>query len=184
MASCDGDGLCYVKNDAPFPFVGNLAVRTTEFSTAAVTVLEDRQVSLPAGAGAILWFASHSVAAVNGTTHVLEAVVVGADGREASKNVIPFAEPGKMRLAKSMATVVVADEANADGTVDIDVSASHVAMYVTLTTLAHGRFSDNAFLLGSNGKLQTVVQFIPFGKLDLSMLKSSLRVEDVSSYQQ
>ena len=62
---------------------------------------------------------------------------------------------------------------------DITVTADHVAMYVTLTTLAHGRFSDNAFLL-DDGK--ATVQFIPFGDLDLATLKASLRIEDASTY--
>ena len=69
----------------------------------------------------------------------------------------------------------------ADGSVDIDVTADAVAMFVTLTTLADGRFSDNAFLIDGSGK--ATVQFVPFSPVDMGKLRSSLRAEDVSAYQ-
>ena len=74
-------------------------------------------------------------------------------------------------------------------------------MYVTLTTLAQGRFSDNTFPLFSATYLSDsncatpnlgpavstetitrVLKFIPWGQLDMSLLQSSLRVEDLSLY--
>jgi hypothetical protein len=51
--------------------------------------------------------------------------------------------------------------------------------YVVLTTLAHGRFSDNAFLLLPGN---TIVTFVPFAPLDLPTLTSTLRVEHVAQY--
>ena len=61
----------------------------------------------------------------------------------------------------------------------VALASSAVALFATLTTLAHGRFSDNAFLLLPVGK---TVQFVPFGELDLDTLKSTLRVEHVATY--
>ena len=52
-----------------------------------------------------------------------------------------------MALPKANVKFTVATVANVDGTVDITVTTDKVAVYVTLTTLANGRFSDNAFLL-------------------------------------
>ena len=43
-----------------------------------------------------------------------------------------------------------------------------------MTTLAHGRFSDNAFAMAAG---RWKVSFIPFGRLMLDELRSSLRVE-------
>ena len=52
-----------------------------------------------------------------------------------------------MALSKANVQFKTATEANvADGSVDITLTTDKVAVYVTLTTLADGRFSDNAFL--------------------------------------
>ena len=81
--------------------------------------------------------------------------------------------------------VKTADKANADGTIDITVTSDKVALWVTLTSRAQGRFSNNAFLLPATSK---TVQFIPFSSkstdatTDLAALKASLRVEDLSMY--
>ena len=52
-------------------------------------------------------------------------------------------------------------------------------MFVHLSTLAQGRFSDNSLLLLPG---LTAVSFLPWGPLDLPLLKSSLRVEHVQLY--
>ena len=54
-----------------------------------------------------------------------------------------------------------------------------VAVWVTLTTHAHGRFSDNAFLMQPGSR---VLKFFPFEGFELSELKSTLRVEHVATY--
>ena len=51
---------------------------------------------------------------------------------------------------------------------------------MTLTTAAHGRFSDNAFEMIGGSKL---VQVIPFGELDRAGLTKTLRVEDLAQHQ-
>ena len=66
-----------------------------------------------------------------------------------------------------------------DGTVPITLTSDAVALYVTLTTLAQGRFSTNAMTLRPGS---TTVSFLPFGALDRALLTSSLRVEHVKSY--
>ena len=40
----------------------------------------------------------------------------------------------------------VAPNKNADGTVDVMVTTDNLALYVTLTTLAQGYFSENAYV--------------------------------------
>lgn len=64
-----------------------------------------------------------------------------------SDNLIPLTAPAKMALSKANVQFKTATEVNvADGSVDITLTTDKVAVYVTLTTLADGRFSDNAFL--------------------------------------
>lgn len=76
--------------------------------------------------------------------------------------------------------LAVAPRPSADGRVSIAVSTDRVAVFVTLTTRADGRFSDNAFLLLPGAA--ATVEFVPFGPLDLGALTSSLRVEHLATY--
>ncbi len=85
-----------------------------------------------------------------------------------------------MVLPNATVTVSVASSPNPDGTVNVTVSTDATAVYVTLTTLAAGRFSDNAFLAMPGDRVLT---FIPFGDLTLDVLTSSIRVEHVAMYQ-
>jgi len=97
-----------------------------------------------------------------------------ASDRLLSTNEVLLAPPAKLALSKASVTFEVSAAPNADGSVDITLTADATALYVTLTTLAHGRFSDNAFALPTG---KATVQFIPFGDLDVPTLKASLRVE-------
>jgi len=86
-----------------------------------------------------------------------------------------------------------------------DVRCSAVAVFVTLTTLAHGRFEDNAFLLRPPGRKVAFQLAVPYptaaargqddgqddgdprgdhGGADAAWaaFSSSLRVEDASAY--
>lgn len=83
-----------------------------------------------------------------------------------------FTEPKNLELAKANVKFEVLEKS---GTVHVKVSTDNIALFVTLTTLAAGRFEDNCFLLEN----EKTVEFIPFGKMDLDLLKSSLRVEHV-----
>ena len=91
--------------------------------------------------------------------------------------------PTTIRVPLANVSFNIADAANQDGTIDIAVSSDKVALWVVLTTLAQGRFSDNAFFLPATTK---IVQFVPFSQStagsDLHDLKASLRIEDFSMY--
>ena len=89
-------------------------------------------------------------------------------------NELLLAPPSVLTLPESIVTFTVASAANADGSIDITLHATATALYATLTTLAYGRFSDNAFALAAGN---TTVQFVPFGKLDEPTLRKSLRIE-------
>ena len=81
-------------------------------------------------------------------------------------------------------TATVAGAANPDGTVNVTLTADAVALWVSLTTLAQGRFSDNSILLLPG--VPRVLQFVPFrsgtAAEDLKTLRSSLRVEHYAQY--
>jgi hypothetical protein len=90
--------------------------------------------------------------------------------------------PGRLALSSPSLSWVIAPTPNADNSVNITVTASSApAAFVTLTTLAQGRFSDNAFWLSSSGASRTIT-FIPFGTLDLDSLTDTLRVEHLQQY--
>jgi len=168
-----------------------------EFASGASTVLTTvdlrGRAALPAGPGVTKFF-TVDMAAVNGSTHMLTALctassaataplktapeavtAVGASGRAnvVSLNEIPLVPPSHMVLPPATVHATVATKPNVDGSVDVALKADKTALYVILTTLAHGRFSDNAFALTGS----TVVQFVPFGALDLGTLSKTLRVE-------
>lgn len=185
IATCDNIGLCYIRNDAIFPFSGFLTLNVTEFATSQVQTLMHKQITLPAGAGKIHWFEVPAIETLNGSLCILEAVVITDSGTIASSNVVPFVTPEKMVLHDSSVTVNATR--HIDGNLIAEVRVKSVAMYVTLTTRAHGRFEDNAFLLRPPGRQ---VKFLPeYGlrspvstEADFKLFSESLRVEDVSTY--
>lgn len=184
MSSCGVGGTCYVKNDMPVPFHGTVTITSYAFASGKATVLATKPVSLPAGPGVTEWF--DVTLPADPTAAIITAVVsqkseASSETEILSDNLIPLTAPAKMALSKANVKFSVGAAANVDGTVDITVTTDKVAVYVTLTTLANGRFSDNAFLLLPSQPV--VVQFVPFGELDSAKLQSSLRVEHVASYQ-
>ena len=144
MAACGGDGTCYIKNDSPMAFTGQLTIASLEFATGSSTVLYNQAVSLATGAGVTQFF-SVDLSSVTGSTHLLTAVVRNSTA-VVSNNVILLAIPSQLSLPAATVTAQAASTANPDGSVDVTVTTNQVALYVVLTTAAQGRFSDNAFL--------------------------------------
>jgi len=189
FATCDSTkGLCYVKNDAPRPFVGQLLLNVTSFATGEMSTIVSQNVSLAAGAGAIQWIEIPEVAALDGTTNYLEAIVAVASGSTTvvvMRNPVMLVTPEKLQL-KPANTVVTAVKSDADGRLYANISCDAVAMFVTLTTLAHGRFEDNGMVVHPPGQL---VEFIPSPlapekskDVAWKQFQNSLRVEDASYY--
>lgn len=96
-----------------------------------------------------------------------------------SSHPVLFSEPKNLQLPPAHVSFTVGGDATKPV---ITVSADHVALYVTLTTLAQGRFSDNAFLLLPGAAQARQIEFVPFTGFDFAELKSSLRVEHVAGY--
>lgn len=175
LCSCGADGWCFVKNDQPGePFKGELVIGAVAFATGNWTALASKPLQMAAGPGVSERF-QLDLGGVAGSTHLLLATV--SQGKEnISANEILLAPPKDLALPAATVTAAVAAGANADGSVDVHLAASATALYVVLTTLAHGRFSDNAFAMVPGGR---TVQFVPLAgeAVDVETLRLSLRVE-------
>jgi len=184
-----------VKNDSPSAFEGSCIISSLSFETGQISRLSVLDFSgtaaLPAGAGTKQLFnvtydmpstRQLLLASCSSDTSVLPRVTAyGADAANlVSFNEIALTTPELMQLPEANVVWEVADAPNADGSIDILLSTDKAAVYVTLTTLAHGHFSDNAFAMKAGaGRLQ----FIPFGPLDRDLLRRSLRLEHLQQYQ-
>ena len=181
FCTCGAGGNCLVKNDDHLALSGaTLTVAKVALATGvATTVYSDGALALPAGPGAGRFFTID--ATIDGHEYILHATVTAAGGATLTSNWVPLLPPANWSALPRSAHVsfAVAAAPNADGSVDITVTADAFAAYVVLTTLAHGRFSDNAFMAPPG---DTLVQFIPFFDLDYDALISSLRVEHAGEY--
>lgn len=102
----------------------------------------------------------------------------GGEGRV--RNELLLGPPARLALPPAQLTFEIGvPKASAVG-VPVTVSSSATALFVTLTTQAAGRFSDNAFLLLPSKNM--TVSFLPWGKLDEETLRATLRVEHLQEY--
>lgn len=185
MSSCGREEMspkviCYVKNDSPRPFKGKVSVSSVEFSTGEVHEVKLVPLAMPAGAGTLQWFELANL--VNGTTEMLIVKVLDASGSVLSNNPVAFAHPKDMLLPKASEVALsfnVGGQAAAGAPVPVTIESKRFALYVTLTTLAQGRFEDNAFVMLPGAK---TVMFYPFEGFSLDELKSSLRAEHTATY--
>mmetsp|Transcript_20858 Transcript_20858/g.26593 ORF Transcript_20858/g.26593 Transcript_20858/m.26593 type:complete len:347 (+) Transcript_20858:369-1409(+) len=198
--ACGLDGICYVKNDSPFPFSGSLLIEVESFKDSkSVAIYSEKKLRMREGPATILALTLEALKEVDGKQSIVHAVIVDANKKIVSDNWIPYATPGEMALPNASLSFTIQrcelhddvveisnDKYSSCYPVKIVVKTDHIAMYVTLTTLAQGRFSDNAFVLKGNST--KIVEFIPFvtgsfdHKEELELLKKTLRVEHVRSY--
>jgi hypothetical protein len=110
----------------------------------------------------------------------------GQTATTVSHNVQAFVPPKRMQLSPANVTVEVLRS-----TVDANVNevqlsvrtaagGAGVALYVVLTTMAAGRFSENAFLLAGGAKNVSFLSWVPLTDSAVERLKSSLRVEHLA----
>lgn len=177
MATCGTGGACYVKNDGTTPFKGTVNITAVNFATGAVREMKAMEVSMAAGAGVMETF---SIGSVDGSAEIIMSKVTRDDGTVESNHAVPYVPPGGMKLKPAKVTVEVASKANPDGSVDVTVTTDAVAVYVTLTTLAQGRFDDNAFVMLPGSR---TIKFLPVMGFKMEELTSTVRVEHVASYQ-
>jgi hypothetical protein len=116
-------------------------------------------------------------------TCVFTADVLGSDAAATaaplSSNQQLLLPPGDLKVANAAVKAVVG-ATNADGLIPVTVSANATALLVTLTTLAHGVFSDNVFLLTQHAPVELL--FTPYGPADVATLRASLRIAHLAQY--
>jgi hypothetical protein len=147
-------------------------------------VLLQQRMEMKEGPGAIEWIGLAPNATVpTGNDTAIISTVHDEEGGLISEHMVQLVRPKEIVVPVATLTLKVADSPNADGTIDIAVKSNKVALWVTLTTRAQGRFSNNAFFLPATTK---TVQFIPFSPStasnDYAVLSASVRVEDYSMY--
>lgn len=98
-------------------------------------------------------------------------------------NSVLLAAPADMSLPDATLTVDVAMTPNPDASVNVTVSTTATAFFVTLSTTEPGVFSDNAFILptGTVRDLQ-LRAIVGTPAPDPSQLKASLRADHVAAY--
>ena len=138
-----------------------------------------------AEAGASKWsdVTLSAASALNPATTVLLATISNSSNHTVHENLIPLTSPEKMRLPPANVTATVSG-------LTVRVSTDLPALWVVLTTAAHGRFEDNAFLLrgggdgdrDSGGGGSRTLEFIPFLPEQEEVLRKTLRVEHVAQH--
>jgi hypothetical protein len=184
FATCGVNGVCFVKNDGITAFEGRVTVEALRISgdgagTSTQVVVFDTR--LPRGPGQSQWFSAKSWDQFLDGSFVFTCAVHNSQGGLASSHVILPAPPSDLSLSSPKLMFEIADEAP-DGSVPITISASAPALFVSLTTAAHGHFSENSFLVQS-ARIPKTVHFLPSKEVafDLNVLKKTLRIEDLAS---
>jgi len=185
---------CFVRSDrAVEKFVGRVTLRVYRLSDPAATpiLLKDFDVLLPPGPGTFVWFDLDQPQLPDANTTLLVASVTETDMYNnsliVSEHIVGLTYPKSFKshiVTNVNVTAHVEPTANLDGTIDISLRSDAIALWVSLTSMAQGRFSDNSFLLLPSDNYE--VKFIPFrtGRAteDLDTLKKTLRVEHYAQY--
>jgi hypothetical protein len=124
------------------------------------------------------------------TTQLERADVVLIRAQEKTSGTIVMKDNAFLRTVpkdipglKHPVSIAIAVSQSSDGTAMVTLESDFVALYVTLTTVAQGRFSDNALHLRPH--LKHVIEFLPLKHgppVDFQELTSTLRVEHLGSY--
>jgi hypothetical protein len=175
FTACGMDGRqagslsCYVVNDGYRPFNGSVHVKAVDLSTGVSEVILQKNVSLPAGPGVREWFAPDTMP--EPTTNAL--LVYDSGGTEMIAGLVPL-NVMALKPAKVACTVGTAQ----DDVINVKCTSDAVAVYVVLTTTAHGRFEPNAFFLSGSRE----VKFLSWNGTDVELLNSSLRVDHAAKW--
>jgi len=196
--SASKDARIFVRSDDAFaPLAGTATLSLLHLGNGAATLARTVPVALPRGGAATTWACAATVDAASDKcapwAALLPAAGCAADGsdcvamlelRDASSGALLadnfelLAPPYALALPNATVAAAVGAVAPDGASVHVALTASATALFVTLTTAAQGRFSDNAFIMapGAAG-----VDFICWGPCDAVLLASSLRVEHAVS---
>ena len=202
FVACGKFGMCYVRNDSPFQEIqgGHILLELLSVATGKRRGKQmTKQVSLPVGPGAVSWFCaaewgkmpncplwSQVLAgegcAGDGSDCILNITLVDSSGRNLVSNPSLLAAPvvmlPKLPPVSIKATVVSPFPAPGHSNLPIRVivTATAPAMFVTLSTLAQGRFSRNAFFMKGGSETLEFYPLVTEGD-QYSILKESLKIQ-------
>lgn len=205
LLACGGDGRCYVRHDGALRGL-NATVTLSVLHTVTGTttaVVAAAPVALPPGAAGTAWdglcftgqgaggacapltpwLGSQGCAADGSDCIVIGQVDDASTGAVVASNWLALSAPGALAAAlpRALVTATTAPSPNADGSINVTMSTTASALYVTLTAGVPGRFSDNAFCIWG-GPRDLALTFVPWGPPDVAGLASTLRVEHVRAY--
>ena len=169
---------CFLKNDAPEAFRNvSLSIRAVNLITStSSSIYHDDNLSLEQGSGFKRIF-SIDTSSMDLSRDVMLIEIQDENGGVLSHHINTLALPQNMTgipIPKNLTATAAREGDN----LYVDVVSDTAALYVTLTTLAHGRFEDQSFLLVAGEKKR--VQFYPFRDDQFDLLQSSIRVENLA----
>ena len=198
VVACGAGATCFLKNDdalAPLPRV-NVAIEAIRLRDGSRASLGSARLSLPRGANAVAWLCAGGGAsppancaawsallpplgcAASGNDCVVTASVKdAASGALLASNAQLLVAPGRLNASRAVRVTAAVGEEAADGSIPVTLTAAGAgaapALYVTLFTLANGRFDDNFITLLSGTR---VVNFLPFAPQQRGVLAGTVRV--------
>ena len=191
VSSTCGLKTCYVRNDrAGESFSGTIEITSIDIATGTATTVLTANVAVKKGPSQLEWFDLPKEFQGKSSSNVFSVLVKdSANAAVVATNTLIRDIPKNLQgLPKSSGLTVAVGVGKEKGTYEVTVSSKvPVSLFVSLTTLAQGRFEDNSFALiceKSNSGCVRVVEFYSFVESDqMDVLKSSLRVEDLATYQ-
>ena len=213
LIACSASAACYVRNDAPLTSVlGNITLQAVSIETGAPVgpLLSTVPVALaPGGSGAssVSWFCMDAAEApsigCNSRAEILASVGCAGNGSDCAvvatlrdandttivaQNFLFQAPPSSLLLARGVSVTAAVGTPNADGSVPVTVTVvGGAAVHVLLSTLAQGRFTENAWPLLPVGSHETTfVSIVPAGyggpSINVTLLNESIRIDHVDMY--
>jgi hypothetical protein len=151
MATCGARGVCYVRNDGAGAFDGTVTVTCVSLADGSSAFVVAEPVTLASHVGESRFFTvdttrcvpeqSVLVVTATGTARTLD----GGTRSIATTDFVLLAPPKSLELKPALVTIRSVEAAGSVARITLQASA--VGAYITLTTLAQGRFSENAFWL-------------------------------------
>lgn len=199
---CSDDARCVLKNDNALQgFTGTWSTSFVRLRDGLITVIGTGSANLPVGGNAAQWVCADGKnnnpcndyssllpqggCATDGSDCLLWITVTDSTTSQiVDEHAVHIVPPGEMTIPTVSVTSQVNPQRNPDGSIDVTVSTSGgVALWVTLTTLEQGYFSDNTFILLPSAP--KTVQFLPIIGANLpdpSYLTTTLHIDHVSMY--
>jgi beta-mannosidase len=184
IVACGRAGLCYARNDNRLATDLNITLETWDLLPTSSEALRSttRSISLPAGRSQS-WFTISEDFLANAHAVLITVISASSSSTVPSNNaeessVYLWTLPKDLPLHPTIRfDIQVEFNAHTDSAVVLDVSSSHLALYVFLSSGDMGHFSDNAFALRPGTTKRILFQPIAMDEFDRDSFVSALRVD-------